>query len=340
VAEVWQPHVLALARELKSLVGYGITASKTATALPHLKRVLGVPGDERQPTIQRRLKQRLRDELHKLDGRFDVFDPPVSVAATDLRAAYECLFHLVTPVEVKTYLGLQEHERRRKYAIDRLKAPYPLRSWRLPDGPELQLMLVLARRLTEIADPEEGFITESAEMRVTMDELGVTKHVTVIGAMRATRDGVDHGKFFLHYKPDPRSDVYEIEFIEGLSLRDEEWNETTGTKIVTAQFGPLNVGDTLTYIYRLTLNTQKGIRSTIYHAPDSDYAHCKTQVEFSGARLPRDVWWFERLGQFEIPGPPSPERVLLPRFGNTYVREWTNVPGGYCCGLGWHWEAE
>jgi hypothetical protein len=198
VAEVWQPHVLALARELKSLVGYGITASKTATALPHLKRVLGVPGDERRAAIQRRLKQRLGDELHKLEGRYDVFDPPVSIPTTDLRAAYECLFHLVTPVELKKYLGLQEHERRRKYAIDRLKVPYPLRSWRLPDGPELQLMLVLAKRLTELADPEEGFITESAEMRVTLDELGVTKHVTVIGTMRATRDGIDHGKFFLH----------------------------------------------------------------------------------------------------------------------------------------------
>jgi hypothetical protein len=337
VAEVWQPHVLALARELKSLVGYGITASKTTTALPHLQRVLGVPGDKRQPTIQRRLKQRLGEELHKLEGRYEVFDPPVSVPATDLTAAYECLFHLVTPAELKAYLGLQQHERRRKYAIDRLKVAYPLRSWRLPDGPELQLMLVLARRLTELADTEEGFITESAEMRVTIDELGVTKQVTVIGVMRATRDGVDHGKFFLHYKPDPRPEVYEIEFIEGLALRDEEWNETTGTKIVTAQFGPLKVGDTLTYIYRLTLNSQIGIRSTIYHAPDTDYAHCKTHVEFSDALLPRDVWWFERLGQFEIPGQPSPERLVKPRFGNTYVKEWTNAPGGYCCGLGWQW---
>jgi hypothetical protein len=333
---------MALGRELKSLVGRGITGSKTATALPHLKRVLGVPGDERQTVIQRRLKQRLAEEVHRLDSRNDVFDPPVAVAAADLKAAYECLFHLVTPVELKSpaYAGLKQYDRRRKYAIERLKAPYPLRSWRLPDGPELQLMLFLAQRLTELSDTDEGFITESAEMIVTMDEWGVTKHVTVIGKQRATRDGVNHGDFYLHYKPDPGPDVYEIDFIQGITHREEHWNETTATKKVTAYFDPMNVGDTLTYMYRLTLNTQIGVRSTVFHAPSSDYEHCKTQVKFSPKRLPSAVWAYERLAQLDIPGKPSPATVLQSRYDNTYIKEWSNAPGGYCCGVGWHWAKE
>jgi hypothetical protein len=175
-------------------------------------------------------------------------------------------------------------------------------------------------------------------MRVNVDEWGVTKHVTVIGSMRATRNGVDHGDFYLHYKPDPRPDVYDIEFIEGITRSEESWNETTGTKVVTAYFNPLNVDETLTYIYRLTLNTQIGVRSSVYHAPASDYSHCKTQVTFAEARLPREVWWFERLHPFDIPGKPSPPTLLQSRNNGTYAQEWSNAPAGYCCGLGWHWQ--
>lgn len=338
LAEKWQPEVVVLARELKSLVGRGVTQSKAASGLANLRRALGVPDNQPPPVARRSLKRRLNEEIHNLAGEHPVFDPPIMIPADKLIQAYSCLFHLVTPDVLKDsrYAGLMGYDRRRLYAIHKLEVNFPLRSWRLPDGPEFELMLFFAQRLAELQD-DEGFVNESAELLITLDELGVSRHVTSIGRLRATRAGVDHGVFHLSYKPDPRPDVYEIEAIEGFTRLDEHWNDALGVKVVTAYFRPLQVDDSLTYAYRLTLHTDKPTKSMIYHAPSTDYKYAKVQASFSELRMPSVVWWFERLSHFDIPGEPEPGRLLTPKSSRTYAKEFEYCPGGYCCGIGWRW---
>ena len=172
-----------------------------------------------------------------------------------------------------------------------------------------------------------------------MDEFGVVRRATIIGSARATKEGTNFGIFYLSYRPDPR-DVYTIEPLEGITRLESHWNEAMGVRAVKAYHEPLRVGETLTYMYRLALDTDKPTKATVYQAPTSDYKRCKVQVTFSKKRLPSEVWWFEHLTDSEIPGASAPARVLQPKATYTYVKEFENAKAGFCCGIGWRWQDE
>ena len=177
-----------LANELKSLVGYGITPSKAESTLPRLRAALGVPEDMRPAEAARTLKRLLRAQLHLLSGDHDVFSKsPAPISSERLIPAYECLFHLTEPAQLKNarYSGLPQYERRRLYAIDKLAVHFPLRTWRVPDGHEHELMATLASVLLNQEAPRGRIDREEATY--FLDEHGCamrSEHVLIVTPLR------------------------------------------------------------------------------------------------------------------------------------------------------------
>ncbi|MGW2854306.1 hypothetical protein ACWDAZ_20525 [Streptomyces sp. NPDC001215] len=316
-----------------------MTEAKAATKLDHLRAALGL--SVAPPARARQLiKQHLRQRIHTLAGEYEVLDPPVIRSATALRPALECLLHLTTPKELKDgpYLGLPGYDRRRLYAIRTLELAVSPRSFRLPGHEEAQLMTFLARRLFESVERHDGLAHESVQLLGTLGANGAAESVTVIETARVVRPGVDRATFPVIYTPDPRPDVCRVEAVHGLTGIETLWREPYNCLLVTLLFEPGAVGQTISYVFRLVFDTDKPLAQSFYHVRSAHYERVKVQVTFAAGRRPIQLWSFDKLPIYDVPGEPTAAATMTGDDGSTYAREFHDCPGGVACGFGWQWE--
>ena len=127
-----------LAMELKKLVGRG-AKPKTLALLPELRRFADLPAEAMDPRREGMIiRRRLIQAIDSLTGQHEFYGS--LIPADKLKRAYRLLFKIEGTG--------QGHETRRGRAITVLGMYCTVRTWRAPDGPEWQLMLLLAEHMT------------------------------------------------------------------------------------------------------------------------------------------------------------------------------------------------
>jgi hypothetical protein len=103
----------------------------------------------------------------------------------------------------------------------------------------------------------------------------------------------------------------------------------------------LNRGDKpYTYAYELNYDPDAPEQGDIKYSPTSKHNRYMLIVYFDPTRLPRHVWFFDRVHHLRIPTHPAHDTLIKPRRPGLYVREFRNLAPGWCYGLGWEWPDE
>jgi hypothetical protein len=125
-----------LAEELKKLVGWG-AAPKRVAVMPNLRRLAGVEGGTSLITAGKIIRKFIETAIQSIgpaefEGR--------QRDAHDLKRVFRLLLQ---------FEGVSKSAENRRYTvIAKLGIPCTVDAWRRPDGPELDLMEILAKAMT------------------------------------------------------------------------------------------------------------------------------------------------------------------------------------------------
>jgi hypothetical protein len=169
-----------------------------------------------------------------------------------------------------------------------------------------------------------------------LNDEGVMTLVECIVDITALRDGLSQVHHAWNYPTDPRRGV--IEFQPGIGcavMNIEEPGEGRNSLWIELAIPELNRDESHTYTYRIVTHTDIPSQRAVGYMPRFETKLATLRVHFSRNLVTQAVWLFERIIMIEIPGPRTPETLVLPNPHGAYERTFTNPELGWCYGLSW-----
>lgn len=349
LAKVWQMsdteaevQVVTLAEELQDLVGWP-TPPKVAS-LPTLRSLKSVrqqlPSDPFPNAIAAVVWSEIRAAMRDLAGEysFTYSNKTVTVSAEQARRGYSWLLSLSGETGTA--------RERRQECIDALglTGRVSVSTWRRE--PELNFIKTLSRELIQRSQssPRAGrrISVDEAEDTYYLNSRGVLVKAAYLYTIRALQDGITsvHETWYASDRRGPEAIRIGATFNCRI-LRQDYIDDDPA--ILDADIGlpMLNRGDKpLTYAYELHYDPEAPDQGSIRYSPTSKHKRYMVTVRFDPMRMPRHVWFFDRVHHLRVPTRPTPDTVIKPRRPGVYDREFSDLEPGWCYGLGWEWSTQ
>ncbi|MEU6225019.1 hypothetical protein [Streptomyces sp. NPDC047042] len=178
----------------------------------------------------------------------------------------------------------------------------------------------------------QPLIIESRVETHWINNQGVTTQVGVDLQVSPTRPALKVSYF---YPADPSPGTVTINGGKGCDVAEvEESRRGLVTALLNLDTKPQNRPQA--FSYRAHVNsTAPTVPHIRYQAlrPTERYT---LQVQFTGPRLPRQVWWFRSDSADEAERDPEKENILPASTRNDYFRNFRDLDRGFC-GLAWDW---
>ena len=321
-----------IASELKELVGWGATPHKLVT-MPRIRALTteaSLAEDASARAIGVEIQALLRGAIQQIGGGHQILGFPHIFSARQVQSALEVLLALNRTGKSATAPN------RRSRAIAILRLHVAVDQWRRPDGPEFELMMILAKTLLEKkARPvDQGYYNRRFEERVWLNEHGVP-WFEIIETIVVTAETLTRVRHQWVYSPDRRPGVVEMQPLSGCSVVEDTWKPALKQQETWIRFPALTKGDEYSYAYRGIIHSDQPLNAAVYQKPLVPMEAFSLEISVDPKRQPRQVWLFEDIDAWDIPGEPShPQR---PRNGLTYAHVFHGLKASRCYGLAWAW---
>lgn len=321
-----------LAAALKRLVGYGATLSSVGRSVSLLELVAA----DETPTARRSVAlSRMRSAVFGLSGEYRIDNWDQDIPAAHVIRALEFLLGLVEPRRRADY--------RRQRAIDALHAPYSVRTWRLPFGPEHAVMRILAAAILEpipivwpyaISEAETTYdVRADGSLRRIRATRLITSNVPELDAITAQTE--------LYSDTDPS--VIQIRPLSpGCRLiAVERPHEGRSVVIGHLQIPKIRRNDPPSKIEIEYLSSSHKRTWFGQYRFSNDFPTYIVSVRFDPALPPDAVWFYEHLvAEVFIPNGPTTTTALHPSGdgGSLYIKKFSGIKALLLYGIAWKWD--